>query len=440
MIPSGSRRVGGSARWPRARLRSGRGCCVCIARRARSGCGSAPCLSRATVGWCCWRGGSTSRCPRSRPAWGPRFGSWQRDDEAAFVASRPGRCGRLSGPTRPRAPVLGSVVLGFSAPRRVGRFRARCGSSTSSCRLLLDDDVAYPTAPSPSRSIAGWGWDPPQQAACLKALHRQGHRARPGGRPARQPVGFPSVVQGRLPPRRRRPGARHRPPPGSSFVSTAVRSARPAGGSRAPATRAGVTPAPRPRRHGTRQPIERWPIMPTVSSERSDLRMRELLAPRRQRPGRPDPLLGRGSLAPDAAGEPRSSRSPGRTARPRRRRCWRRCSDPGRPTFRTSGNENTGLPLTLNVLRVRPWHRFAVIEIGVGAPGEMRRLARLVRPDVALVLAVLRTHTKAFPDRETHAREKAILLRGLAARRGGGPQRGRPPGGGDGRPRSAAKS
>ena len=82
-------------------------------------------------------------------------------------------------------------------------------------------------------------------------------------------------------------------------------------------------------------------------------------------------------------------------------------------TFKTSGNENTGLPLTLNVLRVRPRHRFAVIEIGVGAPGEMRRLARLVRPDVALVLSVLRTHTKAFPDRETHAREKALLLKAL---------------------------
>lgn len=83
------------------------------------------------------------------------------------------------------------------------------------------------------------------------------------------------------------------------------------------------------------------------------------------------------------------------------------------PTFRSAGNENTGLPLTLNVLRVRPWHRFAVIEIGVGAPGEMRRLARLVRPDVALVLTVLRTHTKTFPDREAHAREKALLLQAL---------------------------
>jgi UDP-N-acetylmuramoyl-tripeptide--D-alanyl-D-alanine ligase len=82
-------------------------------------------------------------------------------------------------------------------------------------------------------------------------------------------------------------------------------------------------------------------------------------------------------------------------------------------TFKGSGNENSGLPLTLNVLRVRPWHRFAVIEIGVGAPGEMRRLARLVRPDVAVVLSVLRTHTKAFGDQETHAREKAVLLEEL---------------------------
>jgi UDP-N-acetylmuramoyl-tripeptide--D-alanyl-D-alanine ligase len=84
-----------------------------------------------------------------------------------------------------------------------------------------------------------------------------------------------------------------------------------------------------------------------------------------------------------------------------------------RPTFRSAHNENTGLPLTLNLLRVRPWHRFAVIEIGVGAPGEMRRLARLVRPDVALVLTVLRAHIKVFGDRDSHAAEKTVLLEEL---------------------------
>lgn len=86
-------------------------------------------------------------------------------------------------------------------------------------------------------------------------------------------------------------------------------------------------------------------------------------------------------------------------------------------TFRSAGNENTGLSLTRNVLRVRPWHRFAVLEVGIGAPGEMRRLARLVQPDVAVVLAVLRAHTRAFADADLQAREKAELLRAL--RRGG---------------------
>src|SRR5271154_4863893 len=32
-------------------------------------------------------------------------------------------------------------------------------------------------------------------------------------------------------------------------------------------------------------------------------------------------------------------------------------------TFRTVGNQNGGFVVPLNILRVRPWHRFAVIEV-----------------------------------------------------------------------------
>ena len=85
----------------------------------------------------------------------------------------------------------------------------------------------------------------------------------------------------------------------------------------------------------------------------------------------------------------------------------------GGAAFRSSANDNTGLLLTRNILRVRPRHRFAVIEIGVGAPGEMRRLARLVKPDAAVVLTVLRTHMKAFGGLDAHAAEKAVLLEEL---------------------------
>jgi UDP-N-acetylmuramoyl-tripeptide--D-alanyl-D-alanine ligase len=65
------------------------------------------------------------------------------------------------------------------------------------------------------------------------------------------------------------------------------------------------------------------------------------------------------------------------------------------------------------VLRVRPWHRYAVLEVAGGRPGMMRRSAPIVGPDIAVVLAMRRTHTTAFHSLEEHAREKTHLLRAL---------------------------
>jgi UDP-N-acetylmuramoyl-tripeptide--D-alanyl-D-alanine ligase len=85
-------------------------------------------------------------------------------------------------------------------------------------------------------------------------------------------------------------------------------------------------------------------------------------------------------------------------------------------THKTKNNENDihGVPRTL--LAMRPWHRFAVIEIGVGAPGDMKLLARMVRPDIAILIAVARTHTKNFRTLEATAGEKAQLLDHLSRR------------------------
>lgn len=86
------------------------------------------------------------------------------------------------------------------------------------------------------------------------------------------------------------------------------------------------------------------------------------------------------------------------------------------PTLATLHNQNdaNGVPRTL--LRLRPRHRFAVIEIGTAEHGTMRRNARLVRPDVALVLAVASTHTNAFRTLDETAAEKAQLVSALSAR------------------------
>ncbi len=80
------------------------------------------------------------------------------------------------------------------------------------------------------------------------------------------------------------------------------------------------------------------------------------------------------------------------------------------PTARSFRNQNSGLLLALNVLRARPWSRFAVIEVAGSRPGMMRPAAYLLRPDAAVILPVLRTHTDAFQNLDEHAREKEVLL------------------------------
>lgn len=82
-------------------------------------------------------------------------------------------------------------------------------------------------------------------------------------------------------------------------------------------------------------------------------------------------------------------------------------------TLATRNNENDQLGVPSTLLRMRPWHRFAVVEVGTGGPGTIRRSTRLVRPDIALVISVGGTHADRFPSLEHTAAEKASLLEGL---------------------------
>jgi len=83
-------------------------------------------------------------------------------------------------------------------------------------------------------------------------------------------------------------------------------------------------------------------------------------------------------------------------------------------TFRSYRNQNAPVAVALNILRTRPWHRYAVIEVAGSDPGMMRRSAPMLRPDVAIILNVLRTHTLVFTGLEQHAIEKARLLDALS--------------------------
>jgi len=87
------------------------------------------------------------------------------------------------------------------------------------------------------------------------------------------------------------------------------------------------------------------------------------------------------------------------------------------PGLRTEGNLNNqwGTPLTL--LRLRPEHRTAVVEIGTNHPGEIAALAALVAPDAAVITNAGRAHLEGFGTLEAVAREKASLGFALPAGR-----------------------
>jgi UDP-N-acetylmuramoyl-tripeptide--D-alanyl-D-alanine ligase len=83
------------------------------------------------------------------------------------------------------------------------------------------------------------------------------------------------------------------------------------------------------------------------------------------------------------------------------------------PVLKTEGNLNNqyGLPLTL--LRLRPEHTAAVLEMGMSAPGEIRALSHLAEPNVATITRVAPVHLEFFPSVDAIASAKAEILEGL---------------------------
>jgi UDP-N-acetylmuramoyl-tripeptide--D-alanyl-D-alanine ligase len=84
---------------------------------------------------------------------------------------------------------------------------------------------------------------------------------------------------------------------------------------------------------------------------------------------------------------------------------------------KTEVSRNELMHLARLILRIRPWHRYAVLEVATDGPGWMMRMAWLARPHIAVILCVARTHSNRFRTLEETAAEKAVLL--TTIRRGG---------------------
>lgn len=88
------------------------------------------------------------------------------------------------------------------------------------------------------------------------------------------------------------------------------------------------------------------------------------------------------------------------------------------PTHATKGNFNNLLGVPLTLFGASPAHEALVVEMGMNMPGEMERLAAVVRPNVAVVTNVGTSHIGNLGSREGIARAKAQILSCMGRREG----------------------
>ncbi|MFC1883149.1 Mur ligase family protein [Thermodesulfobacteriota bacterium] len=75
--------------------------------------------------------------------------------------------------------------------------------------------------------------------------------------------------------------------------------------------------------------------------------------------------------------------------------------------------QNAGVSLARNILRIKPWQRYAVIEIGISAIGQMEKSAKIVRPDITVVTSIGSEHNRSFKTLEVTRREKSKMVTAL---------------------------
>ena len=85
----------------------------------------------------------------------------------------------------------------------------------------------------------------------------------------------------------------------------------------------------------------------------------------------------------------------------------------GERAFATVGNFNNEIGLPLTLLRLRPQHQLAVVELGMNHPGEIARLAAIAKPTIALVNNAQREHQEFMVSVEAVALENAAVFSAL---------------------------
>jgi UDP-N-acetylmuramoyl-tripeptide--D-alanyl-D-alanine ligase len=87
----------------------------------------------------------------------------------------------------------------------------------------------------------------------------------------------------------------------------------------------------------------------------------------------------------------------------------------GDDALATRGNLNNDIGVPITLLRLRPHHRIAVVELGMNHPGEIEALSAIAQPTVALVNNAQREHLEFMHTVQAVAQENGSVIGVLSA-------------------------
>lgn len=78
--------------------------------------------------------------------------------------------------------------------------------------------------------------------------------------------------------------------------------------------------------------------------------------------------------------------------------------------LKTEGNYNNEIGVPLTLLRIRPEHEAAVVEMGISDFGEMHRLSKMVRPNICVITNIGQCHLENLGDRDGVLKAKTEIF------------------------------
>jgi UDP-N-acetylmuramoyl-tripeptide--D-alanyl-D-alanine ligase len=76
----------------------------------------------------------------------------------------------------------------------------------------------------------------------------------------------------------------------------------------------------------------------------------------------------------------------------------------------SSGNQNTMIGASVNILKIRPHHKAAIFEMGISDIGNMRNLTELIQPNLAIITQIAHAHMQGLGGLAAISKEKREIF------------------------------